>query len=75
VPTNSLELLPHDTFAFESTLAYDGGFDGTDVLLRVLAEAPRFLRSGGSLLLELGGEQAEALAGDLDRLAISTSRR
>jgi len=71
VPTNALELLPHDTFAFESRLAYDGGPDGTDVLRRVLGEASFFLRSGGALLLELGGEQAAALAGDLERLGYS----
>ena len=53
---------------FESPLSYDGGPDGTDILRRVLAEGPRFLRHGGALLLELGGEQAEALGGDLDRL-------
>src|SRR5712691_2694366 len=69
VPTPSLPLLQRDTFAFESTLSYDGGLDGTDVLRRVLQESPRFLRRGGALLLELGGEQANALRDDLARLA------
>jgi len=68
VPSGALALLPRDTLRFESPRAYDGGRDGTDVLRRVLAEGPRFLRPGGALLLELGGEQADLLGDDLDRL-------
>jgi release factor glutamine methyltransferase len=68
VPTSSLALLPRDTLAFESPLSYDGGPDGTAVLRRVLADSPHFLRRGGALLLELGGEQADALGDDLARL-------
>jgi release factor glutamine methyltransferase len=68
VPTPALPLLQRDTFTFESPLSYDGGLDGTDILRRVLRESPRFLRRGGALLLELGGEQADALRGDLARL-------
>jgi release factor glutamine methyltransferase len=68
VPTPGLPLLQRDTFTFESALAYDGGPDGTKILRRVLTDAPRFLRRGGALLLELGGEQAGALRGDLARL-------
>jgi release factor glutamine methyltransferase len=68
VPTAALPLLPHDTLAFESPLFYDGGTDGTDVLRRVLTDGRRFLRPGGALLLELGGEQADDLSVDLARL-------
>ena len=68
VPTPELGLLQRDTFAFESPLAYDGGRDGTKILRRALTESPRFLRRGGALLLELGGEQADALGGDLARV-------
>lgn len=68
VPTPALGLLQRDTFTFESPLSYDGGADGTDVLRRVLTDSPRFLRPGGALLLELGGEQADALRDDLARL-------
>ena len=68
VPTPALPLLQRDTFTFESPLAYDGGTDGTAILRRVLTDAARFLRRGGALLLELGGEQAGALDDDLARL-------
>ena len=68
VPAAELPLLQRDTFTFETPLSYDGGADGTDILLRVLRDAPRFLRNGGALLLELGGDQAGALTDELERL-------
>jgi release factor glutamine methyltransferase len=68
VPTPALAFLPRDTLAFESPLAYDGGRDGTEILRRVLIESPRYLRRGGGLLLELGGDQADGLGHDLDHL-------
>jgi release factor glutamine methyltransferase len=68
VPTPALALLQRDTFAFETPLSYDGGRDGTEILRRVVHDSLRFLRPGGALLLELGGEQADALDDDLARL-------
>jgi release factor glutamine methyltransferase len=68
VPTSALSLLPRDTFTFESPLSYDGGTDGTEILRRVVSDSPHFLRPGGALLLELGGDQAGALDEDLGRL-------
>jgi release factor glutamine methyltransferase len=68
VPTPALPLLHHDALAFESRSSYDGGPDGADLLRRALAESPRFLRPGGVVLLELGGEQADLLHDDLERL-------
>jgi release factor glutamine methyltransferase len=61
VPTPELSLLQRDTFAFEQPLAYDGGPDGTAILRRVIKASSQWLRPGGTLLLELGGDQAEAL--------------
>jgi release factor glutamine methyltransferase len=68
VPTVELPLLQRDTFTFETPLSYDGGVDGTNILRRVLGDAPRFLRPGGALLLELGGDQAGVLTDELVRL-------
>ena len=68
VPTPALPLLQRDTLAFESALSYDGGKDGTRILRRVVTEAPHFLRPGGVILLELGGEQVDILRPDLERL-------
>ncbi len=67
VPTDELVRLQRDTFAFETHLAYDGGEGGLTLLRRVIAEAPRFLRPGGALLLELGGDQDRTLRNDLER--------
>ena len=67
VPTAALAWLQRDTFAHESALAYDGGPDGTAILRRVLEGSSGVLRPGGALLLELGGGQADVLAGDLAR--------
>jgi release factor glutamine methyltransferase len=65
VPTAALPLLQRDTFTFETSLAYDGGDDGTAVLRRAVRGSARFLRPDGFLLLELGGDQADLLAGEL----------
>jgi release factor glutamine methyltransferase len=66
VPSTELHLLPRDTLAFEDASHYDGGPAGLDLLRRVVTEAPGFLRPGGALLLELGGDQADQLRPVLD---------
>ncbi|MCW2984929.1 MAG: methyltransferase [Conexibacter sp.] len=65
VPTGELGLLQRDTFTFETPLAYDGGEDGCAILRRAIAGAAGVLRRGGVLLLELGGDEASLLSGDL----------
>jgi release factor glutamine methyltransferase len=74
VPTPELPLLQRDTFTFEAARSYDGGADGTDVLRRVLAESPRYLRRGGAILLEVGGDQDRVLADELARLGYADVR-
>lgn len=61
VPTDAIRLLPRDVQAFEPRLALDGGEDGTDLLVEVATRSVRWLRPGGWLLLELGGDQADLL--------------
>ena len=61
VPSGELHLLPRDTLHFEEAAHYDGGRDGAVLLRRVVSAAPAFLRPGGAVLLELGGDQAEVL--------------
>jgi len=62
VPTGELRLLPADVQRYEPRLALDGGADGLDLVRRVIAAARRLLRPGGWLLIEIGGDQDEALA-------------
>jgi len=59
VPTDHLQLLARDVRAYEPRMALDGGDDGLDVVRAVVADAARILRTGGALLLELGGDQLE----------------
>jgi release factor glutamine methyltransferase len=68
VPTDELELLPRDVLAYESRLSLDGGIDGTTVVSRAARESTAFLRPGGTLLLELGGDEAELIVPLLDGL-------
>ncbi|HZQ87423.1 MAG TPA: HemK/PrmC family methyltransferase [Acidimicrobiales bacterium] len=76
VPTPELQYLPRDVRAYEPQLALDGGGDGLDVVRRIVSEAPSWLRAGGSLLLEIGGDQASVVRpllhaagfGDVDTL-------
>lgn len=62
VPTGAIGLLPADTQRYEPRVALDGGVDGLDLMRRVVVAAGSLLRSGGWLLVELGGTQHDALA-------------
>jgi release factor glutamine methyltransferase len=61
VPSGELHLLPRDVMAYEPRRALDGGEHGTRFLFQAALEAAVLLRPGGSLLLELGGNQADLL--------------
>ena len=74
VPTPELPFLQRDTFAFESTLAYEGGRDGGRFLRRLVRGSGRFLRPSGVLLLELGGRQAALISRALEAAGYSDVR-
>ncbi len=67
VPSDRLEYLPRDVRDFEPLAALDGGPDGLDVVRRAVTGARRWLRHGGHLLLEIGGDQPRALVPVLER--------
>ena len=46
-----------DVSNWEPHLALDGGPDGLDLIRALLTDAPRAVRPGGSILLELDPEQ------------------
>lgn len=61
VPTSMIDLLPRDVRDHEPRAALDGGADGLDLVRRVIALAPRWLRpETGTLLIEIGPDQASA---------------
>lgn len=63
VPTPALATLPRDVIAFEPRRALDGGPDGLDLVRRVAALSPRWLRPGGYLIVEVGAGQEHAFEG------------
>ena len=65
VPSDELHLLPRDVQAYEPRVALDGGAEGLAVSRRVVDDAGRWLRPGGVLLFEVGGDQAASLASHL----------
>lgn len=52
--------LPHSIREHEPHIALDGGPDGLDIIRRLLKSAPRILRPGGALLIEIGATQGQA---------------
>jgi release factor glutamine methyltransferase len=68
VASGDMPTLAPDVRAFEPQVALEAGADGLDVLRRLLIEAARALRPGGSVLLEVGDKQAAAVE-DLAREA------
>ena len=61
VASGDLASLAPDIRLFEPVPALDAGPDGLAVIRRLLAEAARTLRPGGSVLLEVGDGQAAAV--------------
>jgi release factor glutamine methyltransferase len=57
VPTEALRFLPRDVQGFEPPVALDGGPGGMAVVSRAIGRSPRWVRLGGWLLLEIGGDQ------------------
>jgi release factor glutamine methyltransferase len=62
VPTDDIATMPRDAREHEHRIALDGGSDGLDVLRRVVAEAPEWLRPGGRLVVETSRDQADQMA-------------
>jgi release factor glutamine methyltransferase len=71
VPTDELHLLPRDVLAREPRRALDGGPRGTAELARAAEAAARWLRPGGFVLLELGGDQAAEMTQTLTDLGFT----
>ena len=74
VPTEELHLLPRDVLAHEPARALDGGPGGTAVLERAARAAARWLRPGGTVLLELGGDQADELSATMADAGLTAIR-
>ncbi|MCU4183967.1 hypothetical protein K6U06_06320 [Acidiferrimicrobium sp. IK] len=75
VPTDAIEYLPRDARDHEPRLALDGGPSGVRLLVAAVRAAGALLRPGGTLLLELGGDQDRELAEPLAAAGFGTARR
>ncbi len=62
LPSAVIPSLPPEVARHEPRAALDGGPDGMSVIRRIVAGAPRVLKAGGRLLMEIGEEQAGPLA-------------
>ena len=61
IPSKEIETLDPEVRDFDPRLALDGGLDGLDFYRRIAAEAKRYLKRSGRLMLEFGDGQATAL--------------
>lgn len=57
IPSADVERLDKSVAGFEPRTALDGGRDGLEILRRVVAEAPPFLRAEGALAVEIQYDQ------------------
>lgn len=58
IKRQDLRALPAEV-GYEPLEALDAGADGLDFYRRIIAEAPKFLKRGGTLVMEMGDTQAE----------------
>jgi release factor glutamine methyltransferase len=59
IPSSEINFLQEEVKDYEPREALDGGNNGLSYLKRIIKEAPDYLKSGGSLLLEIGYKQKE----------------
>lgn len=61
IPDSDLANLQTEVAGFEPHSALFGGSDGLDIVRRIVAGAPRFLKAGGQILIEIGFGQAASV--------------
>jgi release factor glutamine methyltransferase len=74
VPALLLGRVPVEV-GYDPVIALDGGGDGLDVIRRLLESCPRVLAAGGRVVLEVGDDQADAVAADGARAGLGEERR
>ena len=74
IPSERLGALPLEV-RHDPVLALDGGDDGLDLVRALVADLPRLLAPGGRAVLELGEDQADAVAAIADAAGLAVVRR
>ncbi len=74
IPTTDLEALPREVH-HDPPSALDGGPDGLDLVRRLIEDLPRLLRPCGGAVLEIGEDQADAVAALAATAGLGVARR
>ena len=61
IPSRDIEELMPEVRDYEPRLALDGTEDGLEFYRRITKESPKYIKSGGWLLYEIGSDQGEAV--------------
>lgn len=67
IPSSVLTTLDRDVRDYEPSLALDGGKDGLLFYRRLILLAPSLLKKGGLLAFEVGHDQADAVAKEMEQ--------
>lgn len=62
ISSGKVATMPAEISRHEPAAAFDGGVLGVSILMRLMDDAPRFLRRGGRLAFEVGAGQGPAMA-------------
>lgn len=62
IPREVIKGLSPEVKEHEPLMALDGGEDGLDIYRKIVEEAPDHLTEGGTLMIEIGSDQAESVA-------------
>lgn len=62
IPTRDIDGLQIEVSKYEPREALDGGEDGLDFYRSIINEAPKYLKEGGRIALEVGHDQAREVA-------------
>jgi release factor glutamine methyltransferase len=73
VADTDLDSLQREVRNFEPKAALSGGTDGLDVIRRIIEGAPKLLKANGMLLMEIGWDQSEKVAGILGERGLNSS--
>ncbi|MBI2340115.1 MAG: peptide chain release factor N(5)-glutamine methyltransferase [Deltaproteobacteria bacterium] len=71
IPTKTIETLPAGVRDYEPRIALDGGADGLDFYQKIGETAPRLLKPGGWLAVEIGEDQPRAVKEIFERAGLS----
>jgi len=67
ISSAKVEQMHGEISKYEPRLAFDGGAFGVNILMRLLQDAPRFIKPGGWLAFEVGLGQGPAMAKRLEK--------